>query len=124
QRLGDFLICRVLGRGGFAAVYLALQGSRGRQVALKVTLPQPGMSCSDSASLAAGEGQYLAQLDHPHIVRVYQQTIEPHTGAQLLCMQYVAGTTLQRLIERLRDRAGQWSGRDLLAAVEQETLTT
>lgn len=121
QRLGDFLIRRVLGRGGFAAVYLALQWSLDREVALKVTSPQPWMSGSDSAARVAGEGQYLAQLDHPHIVRVYQQMIEPHTGAQLLCMQYVAGTTLERLIERLRDRAGQWSGRDFLAAIEQET---
>lgn len=119
QRLGDFLIRRVLGRGGFAAVYLALQWSLDREVALKVTAPQAWRTTSDQDSSNRGEGQHLAQLHHPNIVQVYQQSTEPHTGAQLLCMQYVAGGTLELLLGQLKHRGGQWSGRDMLDVLDR-----
>lgn len=122
EQLGDFLIRRVIGRGGFAAVYLALQMSLDREVALKVTCPDALPPGANDPTRLRGEGQHLAQLDHLNIVQVFQQSIEPHTGAQLLCMQYVCGTTLRDLIERLRDRAGVWSGRDFVEVIDSLPL--
>ncbi len=118
QQLGDFLIRRVIGRGGFAAVYLALQLSLDREVALKVTCPEALLPGANDPTRLRGEGQHLAQLDHPNIVGVFQQSIEPHTGAQLLSVQYICGTTLGDVIDRLRDRAGNWSGRDFLEVID------
>lgn len=122
QQLGDFLIRRVICRGGFAAVYLALQWSLDREVALKVTSSEALPNHRNPPLHYRGEGQHLAQLDHPNIVGVYQQSVEPHTGAQLLCMQYVCGTTLKDLIERLQGRAGAWSGREFLRVIDQLPL--
>jgi eukaryotic-like serine/threonine-protein kinase len=119
QRLGEFVIRRVIGRGGFAAVYLALQWSLDREVALKVTIPQSWDQDADDTSKRRDEGQHLAQLNHPNIVQVYQQTVEPHTGAHLLCMQYIAGATLELLISKLKDRSGRWTGSNFLDAINQ-----
>ena len=115
QRLGDFVIQRVLGRGGFAAVYLAQQLSLDRQVALKVVLPS-------GQTLPGREGQSLAQLEHPHIVQVYLESRDPASGAQLLCMQYVPGTTLAEVIDGLRLQVAPWTGGDLIAVLDRLDL--
>ncbi|MGC1274532.1 MAG: serine/threonine-protein kinase [Planctomycetaceae bacterium] len=117
-RIGEFVIERTLGRGGFGVVYLARQLSLDRQVALKVS-PQADRAAVD------GEGRSLARLEHDHIVQVYAEMTEPVTGAHLLCMQYVAGTTLAAVIRELRRKTfgpGGWSGADLLAVLDSIDL--
>ena len=49
------------------------------------------------------EPQTLAQLDHDHIVRVYDQRPLPERKLRLLYMEYVAGGTLQSVIHRVRE---------------------
>lgn len=113
-RIGEYVVDRTLGRGGFGVVYLARQLSLDRQVALKVS-PSSGRAAVD------GEGRSLARLEHDHIVQVYAEMTEPVTGAHLLCMQYVAGTTLAAVIQKLRQAdvpGGRWSGTDLLAVLD------
>lgn len=85
-RLGDFDLLRVLGSGSFARVYLARQVSLGRLVALKVSRNR------------GQEARTLAILEHDHIVRVFSESVDAERDFRLLCMQYVAGTTLERLI--------------------------
>lgn len=65
DRIDDFDLLAALGQGAFASVFLARQRSMQRLVALKV-----------SAS-AGAEPQTLAQLDHEHIIRVYDQRVLP-----------------------------------------------
>ncbi len=65
DHIGDFYLMSALGTGAFGSVVLARQESMQRMVALKV-------SCDKGT-----EGQTLAQLDHPNIVRVYDQTRLP-----------------------------------------------
>jgi len=57
----DFHVLAEVGRGAFATVYLARQISIGRIVALKVSGDR------------GDEARTLAQLDHPHIVRIHDQ---------------------------------------------------
>ncbi len=109
QLIDDYQVVTLLGRGGFGAVYLAWQVSLGRQVALKIS-PCLGQ-----------EGRTLARLDHPHIVRVYSETV--HQQTRLLCMQYVASIVLDELLEKIQPERADWSGADLLAKIDsQHTL--
>lgn len=107
DRLDDFDLLTQLGRGAFATVFLARQCSMQRLVALKVSADR------------GVEPQTLAQLDHPHIVRVYDQRILAERKLRLLYMQYVAGGTLQAVIEYMRRLPlSQRSGRTLLEVVD------
>lgn len=90
QQIDDFDLLTRLGRGAFATVFLARQVSMQRLVALKVSANK------------SHEPQTLAQLDHPHIVRVYDQRLLPERKLRLLYMQYVAGGTLQGVVDAVR----------------------
>ena len=83
DRIDDFELIARLGEGAFAHVFLARQISMQRLVAVKISADH-GM-----------EPQTLAQLDHDHIVRVYDQRTVADSGLRLLYMQYVAGGTLR-----------------------------
>jgi eukaryotic-like serine/threonine-protein kinase len=106
-KVDDFDLFALLGKGAFARVFLARQRSMQRLVALKVSAD------------AGEEPQTLAQLDHPHIVRVYDQRLVPKEGLRLLYMQFVPGGTLQAVIELMRKTPQvERSGRTLLRAVD------
>ena len=109
---GDFFIRRELGRGAVGVVYLAEQISLRRSVALKV-------STQRSSHLGNQEGSALASLDHPSVVRVYSEFVEPDKERRVLCMQYVPGMTLRELISTVRGQFGDhWCGRDLLTVLD------
>lgn len=98
--LDDFVLLAKLGSGAFASVFLARQQSMQRLVALKISADK------------GNEPQTLAQLDHPHIVRVYDQRRLPEKQVRLLYMQYAPGGTLHEVIERVhrtlpQDRHGR-----------------
>ncbi len=108
QTLDDFDLLTRLGQGAFATVFLARQRSLERLVALKI---------SDDRGR---EPQTLAQLDHPNIVRVFDHRQLPERRMRLLYMQYVAGGTLQDVIEyHGRIPPAQRRGASYLAAIDQ-----
>jgi serine/threonine protein kinase len=105
--LDDFQLLQQLGEGGFARVFLARQISMRQLVAVKIS--------ADKGS----EPQTLRELDHPHIVRVYDQRRLPERGVRIMSMQYVAGGTLRDVVERVRSTPpGERRGRLLLEAVD------
>ncbi len=107
DQIDDFDLLAELGSGAFATVYLARQNSLQRLVALKVS--------ADSGT----EPQTLAQLDHPHIVRVYDQRIIDDRKVRLLYMQYVPGGTLQSVVQRVRQTPpSERTGKILFDAVD------
>jgi serine/threonine protein kinase len=111
QQIGDFELLRVLGQGSFGKVFLARQVSLDRQVALKVTA---NWGC---------EARTLARLEHEHIVQVFSESVE--SDHRLLCMQYVAGTTLERVIDSLQGRPHrEWTGRAILEAIDRLSTET
>lgn len=66
--MGDFLVGRPAGSGGFATVHVGRQLSTGRKVAVKIL--HDGMP--DEAKLRfQHEARVLSQLKHPHVVTVY-----------------------------------------------------
>ncbi len=108
DRVGDYEIIRLLGEGSFAQVFLARQVSLGRLVALKVS------------SHEGSEARTLAHLEHDHIVRIFAEAVDPGSRLRLLCMQYVPGPTLDRVIRQLNKgpSAGSWNGRTFLEALD------
>ena len=108
DQLDDFTLLTPLGKGAFASVFLAQQRSMQRLVALKISADR------------GREPQTLARLDHPHIVRVFDQRVLPERGLRLLYMQYVPGGTLQTLLQGMREfPRSAWSGRLLLQCLDQ-----
>lgn len=83
----------VLAQGGMSKVYLATDLKLDRQVALKVI--DLSSSVTDQILL---EAKLLACFNHPNIVQIYK-TIQ--YGEQLVLeMEYVKGTTLERLLKK------------------------
>ena len=106
-RLDDFDLLALLGEGQFAKVFLARQRSMQRLVALKVSTSR------------GAEAETLAQLDHPHIVRVYDQRFLTDRGILLVYMPYLAGGTLSNVLNLLpKVEPEKRSGRTLLEAVD------
>ncbi|MBL9125565.1 MAG: serine/threonine protein kinase [Planctomycetaceae bacterium] len=107
EQIDDFDLLARLGQGAFATVFLARQRSMQRLVALKVSADR------------GAEPQTMAQLDHPHIVRVYDQRQLRDRKLRLLYMQYIAGGTLQDVVEYVRQIPLEArSGATFLAAVD------
>lgn len=114
EAFGDFFVWRELGRGSFGVVYLAEQISLKRPVALKVT----DVTREDGCSV---EGQTMAQLEHPSIVRVYSQTVDTAKKRRILCMQYVPGMDLRSLMATVRAIHGHdWDGSCLLDVLDKQ----
>ncbi len=66
------------------------------------------------------EPQTLAQLDHPNIVRVYDQRVLADRKLQLMYMQHIPGGTLQEVIEAVRQQAPALrSGKTLLGVIDK-----
>ena len=112
ELLSGFELVAELGRGASGRVFLALQNSlASRPVILKVT------ACVQEEHLA------LARLQHMNIVPLYSEEVLPSRNQRMLCMPYLGGATLARLLELLRDRpASTRSGKHLIDALDQAQL--
>jgi len=91
KRLGNYHLTYVLGSGGFSQVYLSEHIYLKRLVALKV-LPTQVSSKDEQAFLQ--EGQIIASLEHPNILRVLDFGIDAHLS--YLVMEYAPNGTLRR----------------------------
>ena len=106
--LGDFRILREIGRGGMGVVYLALQASLHRVVALKV-LPFAVALDAPQVQRFRHEAHAAAILHHAHIVPVF--SVGSERGVHYFAMQYIEGQTLADLIRRLRPAEGSPAAR-------------
>lgn len=87
-----YRILRPIGEGGMASVFLAVQESLDREIALKVMSP----ALSSNAEFARRflvEGKITAKLQHPNLVTVYD--IGSHNGVYYLAAEYIPGGTLK-----------------------------
>ncbi len=115
-RLGGYQIVELLGRGGFGIVYLALDSSLQRQVAIKEYFPaelamryddhqisvKPGAEASAFAIGKAAflnEAKMLARFDHPSLARVHSFWEENRSA--YMVMPYYEGRSLRATLAAL-----------------------
>src|SRR6266852_5063367 len=90
QQLGNYRLIRLLGEGGFAEVYLGEHTYLGTHAAIKVLYTRVAQDDIVQFQL---EARMLANLVHPHIVRVLDFGVDDHTP--YLVMDYAPDGTLR-----------------------------
>ena len=91
QQLGNYRLLQLLGRGGFAEVYLGEHIYLNNQAALKVLSI---LLNDEDIERFAKEARTLASLTHPHIIRVLDFAVE--NGTPFLVMEYAANGNLRQ----------------------------
>ncbi|MEZ4239892.1 MAG: serine/threonine-protein kinase [Myxococcota bacterium] len=97
EAVGNYIVEATLGEGGMASVYRVRHRALGSAHALKVLRPELARSAHLRARFLH-EGQVLAQIHHPGLVRVTDVVDPP--GVAGLVMDLLEGRDLER---RLRD---------------------
>jgi serine/threonine protein kinase len=109
QRLGRYEILQLVGQGGLSSIYLARDPALRRNVALKLSsLDTDGEL--EPRMLLQSEGEILAQLQHPSILKVFDQGEE--NGRTFLILEYMEGGTFQQWLRE------QGAARSRLRVVE------
>src|SRR5439155_21818437 len=90
QQLGHYRLLRVLGRGGFAEVYLGEHLYLERPAAIKLLHVQMEPEAQEQFRI---EARTIAHLQHPHIVSVFDFGLAEQTP--YLVMEYTPGGTLR-----------------------------
>jgi Protein kinase domain len=91
QQLGNYRLVRLLGRGGFAEVYLGEHLRLGTSAAVKVLHTR--LANRSEVESFQKEAHTIASLEHPHIVRVFD--FDVINGTPFLVMSYASGGTLR-----------------------------
>ncbi len=124
-KLGDYIIERTLGQGGFGITYLAKDTTHDIHVVIKENLPF-SFAYRDTTTLKvhsrrsqADEGTFdwaeknflneantLASLDHPHIVKVTQVFSALETA--YFVMPYIEGFSLDKYREKVGTPTEEW----------------
>lgn len=97
RTLHGYEIREHIGTGGYGAIYKAYQANVGRDVAVKVILPEHATKPEFEQRFAT-EAQLVAQLEHPHIVPLYDYWQDAN-GACLV-MRYVRGGSLRDMLKQ------------------------
>jgi|SRR5215469_8230323 len=84
QQVGKYRLLKLLGRGGFAEVYLGEHISLKSLAAIKVLSTQLK---GEEADIFLKEARTIARLDHPHIVRILD--FEVQEGTPFLIISYL-----------------------------------
>jgi serine/threonine-protein kinase PknG len=95
---GQYEVAGCLAHGGLGWIYLAKDRKvSDRWVVLKGLL---NTGDSDAVAAAVAERRFLAEVEHPNIVKIHNFVEDGHDG--YIVMEYVAGHSLRRLLEERR----------------------
>jgi serine/threonine-protein kinase PknG len=89
---GQYEVQGCLAHGGLGWIYLARDTKVGMWVVLK------GLLSNENVDVIRTELRFLAEVDHPNIVKVYN--FVEHEGEPYIVMEYVRGATLRKTLEQ------------------------
>ena len=92
DRIGEYIVVRMVGEGGMGKVYEAEERLSKRKVALKILRPELTKS-EDGRRLFLNEMQILAHLEHPNVVRSLASF--EADGQLVMVLEYLNGRTLR-----------------------------
>jgi hypothetical protein len=95
--INQYQVVEHIGRGGMADVWSARDQRLNRMVAIK-TIAHGLSQEADPVSLFKQEAQTIAQMEHPHILPIYD--FGEFEGQLYIVMRYVAGGSLDDLLRR------------------------
>jgi len=97
QKIGQFEIRELIGRGGMGVVYLARDTRLDRSVAIK-SMPPGLMDNANARTRFQREAKLLASLNHPNIAVIHEIIEQEALG--YLVLEYVPGQTLAERITK------------------------
>lgn len=125
SRVGPYRIVAALGQGAMGSVFQAVHERIDRRVAIKVLRPEYAHS-PDMAQRFINEARAVNLVEHPGLVQIsdYGQLSD---GTAYIVMEYLAGETLARRMQRSPDRLALsdvlhicWQLADSLAAAHEK----
>ena len=103
---GQYEVLGCIAHGGLGWIYLAMDHNLGRRWVVLKGLLNTGDAAAQEAAIA--ERRFLAEVEHPSIVGVYNfvQHADRHTGEQAgyIVMEYVGGQSLRQILLARRSR--------------------
>lgn len=96
ERVGEFRILGLLGKGGMGSVYLAEDERLRRRVALKVILPELADD-PDFRARFESEARSAAAIEHPNVVPIHSAGAA--AGHMYLAMRHIDGGDLDQLLK-------------------------
>ncbi len=102
RQIDEYLVVKLLGKGGMARVYQAIDVNLNRSVAIKV-IDKPHRSDVEYVRRFKQEARAIGRLDHPNIVRLYRYGEADELV--YMAMQYIEGLDLGALLQSYRKEA-------------------
>jgi serine/threonine protein kinase len=97
ERIGKYPVLQEIGRGATSVVYLCNDPFYGRNVAVKLVMPEAFENKDRGRlyrKLFVTEASLAGKLQHPHICQIYDAVADDRQ--QYIVMEYVDGGTLER----------------------------
>ncbi|MGB8509991.1 MAG: protein kinase [Pyrinomonadaceae bacterium] len=114
-KVGNYVIEKLIGRGGMGVVYRGRHATLPRVVAIKSISPRGRQDLRRMRQRFEREAFIQSQLDHPAIVKIYDYVVAEQT--YFIIMEYVEGLSLAQLIERERGQLGVGRALDLFGRI-------
>lgn len=97
EQIGRYKVKSKLGEGGMGEVYLAEDSQLGREVAIKVLLPEFSYD-DERVNRFKLEAKSVSALNHPNIITIYEIVTNDETN--YIVTEFIKGETLRSLINR------------------------